>query len=221
MSRWDSPDIFDSDEESRLLRKFYDYAELEKKESERRRFLETSDKKMPSIWGHRFVLAAMIQGAIVTGLIVALILVKTIFDLSLTEFLSPDGYPRWFFFGFFMYVALVAAVAITAMFYNHLETNLGKPIRGKKRYLVWTQLIGMNVGGGMATMLLVVSGFIGNDLGIISDTTNTIESVKIPIAVFSLIFAGSMVSGGLAYAGTYKIRGSVRIRPDDSRYNRL
>jgi hypothetical protein len=232
MSRWDNPtDSFD-EEESRLLKKFYDYAELEKKESERKRFLEISDKKRPSIWGNRFVLSAIIQGSIIIGLTVALILMQVVFsNVSLIEFLSLslDGASKWFFFGYFMYITLVVSIAITAIFYNHLESNLVKPIRGKTKYLVWTQLIGMNVGGAGATILLIIAGFIG--AGFVSFISgeevavNTMEAVKIPIAGFGLMFVAGMVAGGIAYVGTYtKQRGPKLAKnsfADESKYDRL
>jgi hypothetical protein len=235
MSRWDEPtDGFEDKEESRLLKKFYDYAEIEKKESERKRFLEISDKKYPSVWGNRFVLSAIIHGAIITGLTVALILMQIIFsNISLIEFLlqSLDGAAKWFFFGYFMYITLVVAITITAIFYNHLESNLGKPIRGNARYLVWLQLIGMNVGGASTTILLIVfgfigAGFVGFTLGEQSEMQNIIETLKIPIAGFALVFASGMISGGIAYISAYARQrgpkiGKVSFSNNLTKYDRL
>jgi len=213
MARWDNPvdDFFSEEEESRLLKKFYDYAEIEKKESERKRFLEVSDKKKPSPWGNKFVLSAIIQGAIITGLTVALVLMQTIFsNVSLIEFLSLslDGPAKWFFFGYFMYITLVVSIAITAIFYNHLESNLGKQVRGSKNKLVWTQLIGMNVGGAMTTILLIVAGFVGTGFVSFAEGGQNqgqyiTDLVKIPVTASALVFATGMISGGIAYVTTY------------------
>lgn len=212
MSRWDTSnhDSFDDEEESRLLKKFYDYAEIEKKESERKRFLEVSDKKHPSVWGNRFVLSAIIQGSVITGLTVALVIIQAAFsDVGIIEFLSLslDGAAKWFFFGYFMYITLVVAIAICAIFYNHLESNLNKPIRGSKKYLVWCQLVGMNVGGA-ATILLIVAGFadtvfISVDDGSQSLSYNITEFVKIPITTLAIFFGCSIICGGIAYMTTY------------------
>jgi hypothetical protein len=213
MSRWDNPvdDFFSEEEESRLLKKFYDYAEIEKKESERKRFLEVSDKKKPSPWGNRFVLSAIIQGAVITGLTVSLILMQAIFsEVSLIEFLSLslDGPAKWFFFGYFMYITLVVTIAITAIFYNHLESNLGKSVRGSKNKLAWIQLVGMNVGGAATTILLIVAGFVGTGFvsfaeGEQNQAQYLTDIVKIPVAVFALVFATGMIAGGIAYVTTY------------------
>jgi hypothetical protein len=213
MSRWDNPvdDFFSKEEEARLLKKFHDYAEIEKKESERKRFLEVSDKKKPSPWGNRFVLSAIIQGAVITGLTVSLVIMQAIFsNVSLIEFLSLslDGPAKWFFFGYFMYITLVVSIAITAIFYNHLESNLGKPIRGAKAKLVWAQLIGMNVGGAVTTILLIIAGFIGTGFvnfveGAENQAQYLTDLVKIPVAVFGLVFAAGMIAGGIAYVSAY------------------
>lgn len=234
MSRWDNPsDGFEDVEESRLLKKFHDYAELEKKESERKRFLEVSDKKRPSVWGNRFVLSAIIQGAIIIGLTVALILMQVAFsNVSLIEFLSLslDGPAKWFFFGYFMYITLVVTIAITAIFYNHLESNLGRPIRGNAKYLVWTQLVGMNVGGAAATILLIVFGFVGAGFisfisGEQSELQNIMGFVEIPIAGLALAFACGMISGGIAYIRTYTGQRGPKLNrmsfDDSSKYDRL
>jgi hypothetical protein len=235
MSRWDKPiDSFDDTEESRLLKKFYDYAELEKKESERKRFLEVSDKKRPSVWGNRFVLSSIIHGATITGLTVALILMQIVFSgVSLIEFLSLslDGPAKWFFFGYFMYITLVVAIAITAIFYNHLEANLGRPIRGNTKYLVWAQLIGMNVGGAGTTILLIIFGFIGAGFvsfisGEAPKMQDIMEVVKIPITGFAFVFACGIASGIIAYISTYtKQRGprfsKISFDENSAKYDRL
>lgn len=212
MSRWDTPDYdsFDEEEESRLLKKFYDYAEIEKKESERKRFLEVSNKKRPSVWGNRFVLSAIIQGAVITGLTVALILIQMIFsNVSIIEFLSLslDGAAKWFFFGYFMYITLVVAIAICGIFYNHLESNLNKSIRGSKKYLVWSQLIGMNVGGAATILLIAVgfvsAGFIGAVDGSEIPPQDMTDIVKMPVAILAVVFGCGIICGGIAYISTY------------------
>lgn len=213
MSRWDEPvdDYLTQEEENRLWKKFQDYAEIEKKESERKRFLEVSDKKRPSPWGNRFVLSAIIQGAIITGLTVSLIIMQAVFsNVSLIRFLSLslDGPAKWFFFGYFMYITLVVTIAITAIFYNHLESNLGKRVRGNKNKLAWIQLIGMNIGGAATTILLIVAGFIGTGFisfanGAQNESAYLMEIVKLPVAAFALVFAVGMIAGGIAYVSTY------------------
>jgi hypothetical protein len=232
MSRWDEPDRFDDEEEYRLLKKFYNYIEIEKKETERRKFLEVSNKKRPSVWGNRFVLSAIIQGSIITGLTVALILIQAIFaDVGLIQFLSLslDGPAKWFFFGYFMYITLVVVIAITAIFYNHLETNLNHQVRGTRKHLVLAHLVGINVGGAATTILMIFAGLAGAgfvDFAIGNETTRSeiMNAVKIPIAGFVLVFAVGIIAGGIAYIGTY-MQGpkssKLSFADDSSKYDRL
>jgi hypothetical protein len=63
--------------------------------------------------------------------------------------------------GYIFYMILVVAIAVTAVFYNHLEINMGKSIRGFKSVLAWIHLIGMNIGGTALTMTMIFAGLIG------------------------------------------------------------
>jgi len=58
------------------------------------------------------------------------------------------------FFGYILYILLVVAIAVTAVFDNHLEINMGKKIRGLKAVLAWIHLIGINVGGTAITLTM-------------------------------------------------------------------
>ena len=60
MSRWDDKNFgynydrtLDDEQEAHLLKKFQDYHELEKKEVEKRRFLEASNQRKTGRWSDR------------------------------------------------------------------------------------------------------------------------------------------------------------------------
>jgi hypothetical protein len=40
--------------------------------------------------------------------------------------LSFEAPAKWFFLGYIFYMILVVAIAVTAVFYNHLEIKYGK-----------------------------------------------------------------------------------------------
>lgn len=86
-----------------------------------------------STWGNRFIIAAIIQGAIITGLTLLIVAIQLSFSSSINiiQFLSLsfEGPAKWFFLGYIFYLILVVAIAVTAVFYNHLEINMGKRIR--------------------------------------------------------------------------------------------
>ena len=53
-------------------------------------------------------------------------------DLNMIQFLSLsfEGPAKWFFLGIIFYLVLIVAIAVTAIFYIHLEVNLKGKISG-------------------------------------------------------------------------------------------
>lgn len=147
-------------EEAHLMNKFNDYVDLERKIS-KQGFLEVSDKSNAGKFGKRFIISAMIQGAISTGLIIALFLnqifvfngnIENMFEFAFTDKLGI------FFFGFVLQMSLTAGLAIMGIFYNHIETNKKKEFTKLSNILSWTHLYGMNVFGNMITLSLIFAG---------------------------------------------------------------
>src|SRR6266516_6526088 len=126
------------------------------------------------VWSSRFIISAIIQGAIITGLTISIVSIQILFSskINIIQFLSLsfEGPAKWFFLGYIFYMILIVAIAVTAVFYNHLEINMGKRIRGLKAMLAWIHLIGMNVGGIAITLTMIFAGLIGS--GIFSVITN-------------------------------------------------
>ena len=173
-----------------------------------------------SIWGNRFIISAIIQGAIITGFTILIVAVQLLLSSSINiiQFLSLsfEGPAKWFFLGYIFYMILVVAIAVTAVFYNHLEINMGKSIRGFKSVLAWIHLFGMNIGGTTLTMALIFAGLIGSGiLGVItsgasaSSVTQLKPNITImeqfikPTAVFAGILSIGVIAGGIAYVLTY------------------
>src|ERR671922_892383 len=124
-------------------------------------------------WSNRFIIAAIVQGAVITGLTLAFVAAQMLTSgTNIIQFLSLsfEGPAKWFFLGYIFYMILVVAIAVTAVFYNHLEINMGKSISGFKSVLAWIHLIGMNVGGAATTLTMIFAGLIGS--GILSVITS-------------------------------------------------
>ena len=104
------------------------------------------------VWSNRFIISAIIQGTIITGLTISIVSILLLFSskINIIQFLSLSfecpGL-KSFFLGYIFYMILVVAIAVTATFYHHLEIDMKKKIRGFKSVLAWIHLIGMNVGG--------------------------------------------------------------------------
>ena len=84
MSKWDDANFepfrdekTPDHEEIRLLRKFEDYRELEKKELEKRES-PIQSKEKSGVWTNRFVFLTIIQAIIITGFTLSLMLMESI-----------------------------------------------------------------------------------------------------------------------------------------------
>ena len=167
-----------------------------------------------SVWSNRFIIAAIVQGAVITGLTLAFVAVQILTSgTNIVEFLSLsfEGPAKWFFLGYIFYMILVVAIAVTAVFYNHLEVGMGRRIKGFRSALAWIHLVGMNVGGAATTITIIFAGLAGSGVpGLIlggSDSLQPNDAIMdqfiAPIATFMGVLSIGMISGGLAYVMTY------------------
>ncbi len=222
MRKWDEPNndrynydgVLNEEQETNLLRKFHVYRNLEKTEVERKNFLEASNEKKPGQWTSRFILAAIIQVAIISAITIFLVALQMMnSEINLMQFLanSFEGPAKWFFFGYIMYMTLVVAVSVTAIFYNQIEVNMKKQFTGFKKILAGIHLFGMNIGGTVSTMFLIWFGVEGAGLPnilssnavIIGSQINVLEHFSEIILIFAGIFAVGIFAGGIAFLTTY------------------
>jgi len=169
-----------------------------------------------SQWGNRFIIAAIIQGGIITTMALIIVGMQVAFtEVDIMQFLSLsfEGPAKWFFLGTIFYLILVVAVAVTAVFYNHLEINLNKKFSGATRILAWIHIIGMNVGGTGATMLMIFAGLAGSGvLSVFSEGKLGKENIAImdsfvpPIGSFIGVLAIGVICGGIGYILAYMKR---------------
>src|SRR3954468_6091194 len=165
-------------------------------------------------WGNRFIAAAIIQGGIMTLLAISMVGSQFIFasKANIIQFLSLsfEGPAKWFFLGIVFYLIFIVAIAVTAIFYIHLEVNLKRKISGLLNILAWFHLLGMNIGGPLATILMIFAGLSGSGIiSIFSNGTIGPQNVEVlsafinPIALSIGILSIGVICGGLAYTLTY------------------
>ena len=151
---------YNSKEEIHLLEKFHDYVNLEQ-EISKRGFLEVSDECKAGKFGKRFIISAMVQGAILIGLTIALFVnqilvfngnIENMFNFAFTDSVGI------FFFGYILQIALTAGLATIGLFYNHIETNLDKKFTRFNNIFSWIHLCGTNVFGSIITISLIFAG---------------------------------------------------------------
>jgi hypothetical protein len=171
-------------------------------------------KNLRTKWGNRFIIAAIIQGGIMTGMaLITVVFQLLITDVDIIQFLSLsfEGPAKWFFIGIILYLILIVAIAVTAVFYNHLEINLKRRFSNLSNILAWIHLLGINIGGPGATILMIFAGLAGS--GVLSlfiegklgqENIGIMTSFIPPIAFFIVILSIGVISGGIAYVMTYR-----------------
>ena len=132
--------------------------------------------------------------------------------LNVIQFLSLsfEGPAKWFFLGIMFYLIFIVAIAVTAIFYIHLEVNLRRKISGMLDALAWVHLVGMNIGGPLATILMIFAGLSGSGITSIftegkmgEQNVEVLNTLVTPIAFSIGILSIGVICGGLAYTLTY------------------
>ena len=127
------------------------------------------DNILNTKWGNRFILQTIIQGGIITAMALVTVAFQILtINIDIIQFLSLsfEGPAKWFFIGIILYLILIVAIAVTAVFYNHLEINLKRRFSKISNILAWIHLVGMNIGGPGTTILMIFAGLAG--LGVLS-----------------------------------------------------
>ena len=165
-------------------------------------------------WVDKFIIAAIIQGAVVTGMALVIVVMQMAnSQINIIQFLSLsfDGTAKWFFLGIIFHLIIIIAVAVTALFYSHLEITLKKEFSKGSKVLATIHLIGMNVGGAGAMMIMTFAGLAGT--GLISVFTEgklgpkypaIMDSFIEPIGGFIALLAIGVICGGIGFVKAYR-----------------
>lgn len=165
-------------------------------------------------WVDKFIIAAIIQGALITVMALVIVTIQMMnSQINIIQYLSLsfEGTAKWFFLGIIFHLIIIVAVAVTALFYSHLEITLGKKFTKKSNILAGIHLVGMNVGGAGAMMIMTYAGLAGT--GLLSIFTEgklgpkypaIMDSFIEPIGGFIAFLAIGVVCGGLGFLIAYK-----------------
>src|SRR5919202_1101502 len=176
------------------------------------------------VWSNRFIISAIIQGAIITGLTISIVSIQILFSskINIIQFLSLsfEGPAKLFVLGWSFYLILVVAIAVTAVFYQHLEVNMGRRISGFRSILAWIHLIGMNVGGAATTITMIFAGLAGSgiiniilgggsaqSLQNVQPNLTVIDRFVMPIAALAGLLSIGVIAGGIGFVASYFKRG--------------
>lgn len=165
-------------------------------------------------WVDRFIIAAIIQGAIITVMALVIVIIQMMNNqINIIQYLSLsfEGTAKWFFLGIIFHLIIIIAVAVTALFYSHLEITLQKKFSRKASILAAIHLIGMNVGGAGSMMIMTYAGLAGTGLLTIFTEGKLgpkypaiMDSFIEPIGGFITLLAVGVVCGGLGFVLAYR-----------------
>jgi hypothetical protein len=174
-----------------------------------------------SKWANRFVIAAIVQGALAAAATAFLLYDSQYGTPGAAKIVAGGGAGNWLtvgYLGFIIFGPLAAAV--TSLFYQHLESNLRAPYTGISNIFAWLHLVLMNVGVTGATWLMWIGGW--RAVNFISTTgssafckatpTDPSCSVHIqvlgplvqPIAVFAIVALLGAFAGGVGYVMAWR-----------------
>ena len=173
-----------------------------------------------SIWTKRFIVAAIVQGAIIVSLTAFLVLSQiSILKPEISRVIAAGGAGTWFTFGYMMYIVVgVIGVAVSSLFYYYLEkVRKGKYSTKTTKALAWTHLLLMNLGSSVASGLMMIAGYLGG-AAMLPQTVdgkgfNAAQAHEIPapfvepISVAILVLLLGVLAGGLAFLLVYRLGG--------------
>lgn len=173
--------------------------------------------KYESIWTRRFIGAAIIQGGIIVGLTVFLVLSQiSLLKPEVSRVIAAGGAGTWFTFGYLMYIVVgVIGVAVSALFYYYLEKVIGidysKNIIAK--IMAWIHFLLMNIGSAIAMGLLMYVGYIGGAAtlpktvaggGLSAAQAHEIIGPFVePISAAILVLVAGVLAGGIGFLLMY------------------
>jgi hypothetical protein len=186
-----------------------------------------------STWTRRFIGAAIIQGAIIVGLTVFLILSQiSILKPEVSRVIAAGGAGTWLTFGYVMYVVVgVVGMAVSALFYYYLEKVMGRYYSRHTipKIMAWIHLSLMNIGTTAAMGLLMYAGYIGGAATLPKivggSGFNAVQAHEIlgplvePISASILVLIAGVVAGGIGFLLMY-IAKSTAISKEESSLGR-
>lgn len=119
-----------------------------------------NEQPKASVWASRFIIGAILMGLIAIG-IFATMLVFQLTGAPVARALAAGGVSVWLLVGVVGLLIATVATATSALFYQHIEVTMGKPIKGYQNILAWLHLSLMIVGAIAASMMLIYVGYVG------------------------------------------------------------
>ena len=166
-------------------------------------------------WTKRFMAASVVQGAVVVGLTLFLVLGQLYLKPEVSRVMAAGGAGTWLTLGYVMYILVgVLGVAVSSLFYHYLEVIMAKRLQGISNLLGWIHLVLMNAGTAAAMGMLMYAGYLGGasmlpanvggrgfDAGQAHELLGPFTE---PISLAILVLLAGVMAGGLGFLLTYR-----------------
>ena len=131
-----------------------------------------------SKWANRFIVAAIIQGALAAGVTAYLLYDSQYGSPGPARIVAGGSAGTWLAMGYLAFIMFgPLAAAVTSLFYQHIEVNLGAPYKGSANILAWLHLFLMNVGVVGGTFIMMNGGYRAGALTISLEAANPTMSI--------------------------------------------
>jgi hypothetical protein len=169
-----------------------------------------------STWTRRFMAAAIIQGAVIVGLTIFLVLGQiSIIKPEISRVIAGGGAGTWLTFGYIIYIVVgVIGVAVSSLFYHYLGERRQGSFGRASNALGWVHLTLMNVGITAAAAMMMLAGYQGGaamlppaigGLGFNAGQAHEIMGPYVePIAVSILVLMAGVLAGGVGFIMAYR-----------------
>jgi hypothetical protein len=170
-------------------------------------------KGSPSKMAACFLYAAIIQGgaAVIITFLAEFGDQIGLLPVAASRVIAGGEAGNWFTVGYLTYLIVgVVAMAVTSMFYFHIETVEGKTYKGISKAFAWLHLVLGNIGVAGAAFLAMWGGywggagmqpaqFGGKGWTIAQVHVNVLGPLAVPIAAILALGLIGFVLGGLGY----------------------
>ena len=168
-----------------------------------------------SPWAGRFIGLTFILGGVAWLIIAVLVLGNVLAGMgnytlgpASSRIVAGGGAGSWFTMGLLSFLVVgVGGIGLTALFYQHIEANLGYPLRGWKNIGAWLHLFVGGLGSAGASLLMTWGGFQagaalltpdigggGQNVGYVH--ANILNPIVVPIAaLMGLALLGYLIGG--------------------------
>jgi hypothetical protein len=113
-----------------------------------------------SKWASRFLTAGIIQGAVAFVVMSVLLYLAVFGTPAASRIVAGGGAGNWLIVGIIGYALVgVLGIAVSGLFYQHLEVTLASPYSGWRNFAAWGHLVLGGACGSAAALFMAWGGY--------------------------------------------------------------